>query len=277
MLTLSSNSNNNINTNNRNTISRVSLDNNSDYSSIEQDRFNNPNEEIIGQESSYKENGPYFIIKFYPNKCCSILALILNLIPGGLGTMLLGINRNSIKYIIGGIIQFLLIDGLAIIGGFLLKKKEWFKKDYKKILPIFLFVTSTLFYLVSIYIGVINNFIFINTKRLKKYHAKEFGLFILLLNLIIPGSGTLMIQSIVPNKCVIKMKRTLNGMLQLVMFIILFLYFCGLEKMNDNLLLFIFLAVVEYLYVIGISICFLRNIIISDNIVNEIEINDDLF
>ena len=79
MLTLSSNSNNNINTNNRNTISRVSLDNNSDYSSIEQDRFNNPNEEIIGQESSYKENGPYFIIKFYPNKCCSILALILNL------------------------------------------------------------------------------------------------------------------------------------------------------------------------------------------------------
>ena len=47
--------------------------------------------------------------------------------------------------------------------------------------------------------------------------------------------------------------------------------------MNDNLLLFIFLAVVEYLYVIGISICFLRNIIISDNIVNEIEINDDLF
>lgn len=277
MLTLSSNSNNNINTNNRNTISRVSLDNNSDYSSIEQDRFNNPNEEIIGQESSYKENGPYFIIKFYPNKCCSIFALILNLIPGGLGTMLLGINRDSKKYIIGGIIQFLLIDGLAIIGGFLLKKKEWFKKDYKKILPIFLFVTSTLFYLVSIYIGVINNFIFINTKRLKKYHAKEFGLFILLLNLIIPGSGTLMIQSIVPNKCVIKMKRTLNGMLQLVMFIILFLYFCGLEKMNDNLLLFIFLAVVEYLYVIGISICFLRNITISDNIVNEIEINDDLF
>lgn len=277
MLTLSTNSNNNINTNNRNTYSGESLDNNSDYNSIEQERFNNPNEEIIGGETLYKENGPYLIIKFYPNKCCSILTLILNLIPGGLGTMLLGINRNSKKYIIAGIIQFLLIDMLAIIGGFLLKKKEWFKKDYKKLLPIFLFVISGFFYLISIYIGVINNFIFINTKRLKKYHAKEFGFFILLLNLIIPGLGTLMIQSIVPNKCVIKMKRTLNGMLQLVMFIILFLYFSGLEKMNDNLLLFIFLAIVEYLYVIGISICFLRNIIISDDIVNEIEINDDIF
>lgn len=75
----------------------------------------------------------------------------------------------------------------------------------------------------------------------------------------------------IPNKCVIKVKRTINGIGQLIMFIILFLFFTGLEKMNENLLLFIFLAIVEYLYTIGISICFLRNIVISEDINNEIE------
>ena len=69
------------------------------------------------------------------------------------------------------------------------------------------------------------------------------------------------------------MKRTFNGLAQLGLFIVLYLYFSGVSKMNDNLLLFIFLAIVEYLYVIGTSICFLRNIAITDDIYNEIEIN----
>ena len=56
------------------------------------ERFNNHNEEIIHGESDYKVNGPVFIIKYYQNKCISISSLVLNLIPGGLGIMLLGIN-----------------------------------------------------------------------------------------------------------------------------------------------------------------------------------------
>ena len=57
--------------------------------------------------------------------------------------MLLGINKKSVKYIIGGIFHFLFIFFFAIIGVILLKKKEWFDIDYKKILPIYCFVIFT--------------------------------------------------------------------------------------------------------------------------------------
>ena len=233
--------------------------------------LSNPNEDIINNERTYRTNGPIFILKFYPNKFNCILTFFLNVIPGGLGTFLLGINRHSLKYMFGGIIHFILIDCLFILAFLLLKRKELFRKSYVKFLPIFLFITSGFFYLISIYIGIINNFVFINTKRFRKYHRKELGIFILLLNLIIPGLGTLMIQAIIPNKCVIKAKRTINGIIQLIVFIILFLFFTGLEKMNENLLLFIFLSIVEYLYTIGTSVSFLRNIMISEDINKEIE------
>ena len=267
-LTSSTNSNNDIQNIIGDTVSRNS-DENINNDNI---RFNNPNEEIISNESSYKINGPIFIIKFYPNKFYCILIFILNLIPGGLGTILLGINRSSLKYIFGGIIHFIIIDCSCILGVILLEKEELFKKPYKKSLPIYLLITSGFFYLISIYIGIISNFVFINTKRVSKFHKKEFGIFILLLNLIIPGLGTLMIQTILPNKCIIRAKRSLTGIAQLAMFIILFIFFTGIDKMNENFLLFIFLAIVEYLYTIGTSICFLRNIMISDNIFNEIDV-----
>ena len=269
---LSVNSNNNNNQNYIfNIFSMESEDNSSNNNQMTIERFNNPNEEIIHGERDYRENGPVFIIKFYPNKFCSISTLILNLIPGGLGTMLLGINKKSIKYIVGGIFHFLFIAFFAVIGTILLKKKDWFKIEYKKLMPIYFIIISIFFYLISIYIAFFNNFIFINTKRYIKFHKKEIGIFILLLNIIIPGLGTLMIQSIVPNRCIIKMKRTLNGIAQLFMFIILFIYFSGILKSKENLLLFIFLAIAEYLYTLGTSICFLRNIIISEDIENEIE------
>lgn len=268
ILTSSGNSNNNYIYNIRNYSSGESSINNSDIIN----RFNNQNEEIINNESSYRIDGPIFIIKFYPNKILCILTMLLNFIPGGLGTMLLGINRKSIKYIIGGIIQFILIDSCFILGFLLFKKKQFFKKPYNNSLPTYLFITSGFFYLISIYIGIISNFLFINIKRISKFYRKEFGIFIVFLNLIIPGLGTLMIQAILPNKCVMKMKRTITGIGQLIMFIILFLFFTGIEKKNENLLLFLFLAIVEYLYTIGISICFLRNIMITENITNEIEI-----
>ena len=237
-------------------------------------RFNNPNEEIIHGESEYRENGPKFIIKFHPNKTYCIFTLLLNLIPGGLGSILIGINRGSLKYLIGGIIHFILIDFLLIMGVLLLIKKELFKQKYNIFLPIYLLITSGFFYLISIYIELFNNFIFINTKRLKKYHPKEIGIFILLLNIFIPGLGTLMIQSVLPNKCIIGFKRTINGLGQLIMFIILFIFYSGISSMNANLLLFIFLTVVEYLYTLGTSVCFLRNITISEDIANEIEDNN---
>jgi hypothetical protein len=260
--------------NNISDSSRESEDNNSNYNTQTESRFHNPNEEIIRGESSYRIKGPYIIIKFYPNEWSCILSLLLNIIPGGLGTMLSGIIRKSKKSIVFGIIQFLLIDGLSTIGYLLFKKKELFKNDYNKILPIFLFIVSGFFYLISLYNGIIDNFVFINTKKVRKFHAKEVGIFILILNLIIPGFGTLMIQSIIPDKCILKMKRTLNGICQLTMFLILLLFFTGIEKMNDNFLLFVFLAIVEYLYTVGISVCFLRNILISDHIIHEIEDNN---
>lgn len=272
---LSTNSNQ-LNLNNgENTInnySRQSNENNSNSSSETERRFNNPNDEIIGNENSYRINGPSFIIKFHPSKYSCFFTIILNCVPGGLGTILLGINRKSMKYIFGGIIQFLLIDFCLIFGILLLNKKEWFKFNYKKVLPIYLLLTSGIFYLFSLYIGIINNFVFINSKKCKKYHRIEIGLFIVILNLIIPGLGSLTIQSIVPDKCVMKMKRTLSGIGQLSMFIVLFLFFTGISKLNNNLILFLFLGIVEYLHSIGTSLCFLRNILISEDIIREIEI-----
>ena len=266
---------NNHNIRNNNTDNNVQIE--SEASSVNhpnaEHRFNNPNEEIIYREAQYTINGPVFIIKFHPNKIICSIVFILNIIPGGLGTMLLGINRKSIKYIIAGIFQFLFIIAFIVLGFLTLMRKYLFTIKYNKLLPISLIIVSLYFYLISIYIGIINNFVFINSKRYKKFHAKEVGIFILISNIIIPGFGTLMIQSIIPDKCLIKMKRTFNGLAQLGLFIVLYLYFSGVSKMNDNLLLFIFLAIVEYLYVIGTSICFMRNIAITDDIYNEIEIN----
>jgi hypothetical protein len=276
ILTISNNRNirnNNIDTNNIANSLQTESETNSDIQPSAQHRFNNPNEEIINREPQFRINGPAFIIKYHPNKLISSIVLILNIIPGGLGTMLLGISRKSVKYIIAGIFQFIFISAFIVLGILTLMRKFLFTIKYNKLLPISLIILSIYFYLISIYIGIINNFVFINSKRYKKFHAKEVGIFILISNIIIPGFGTLMIQSIIPDKCLIKMKRTFNGLAQLGLFIVLYLYFSGLSKMNDNLLLFIFLAIVEYLYVIGTSICFLRNIAITDDIYNEIEIN----
>ena len=227
ILTLSTN-NNNI-TNQvpiRNSYSIESEESSSNNENINTEiRFNNPNEEIIQGERAYRINGPIFIIKFYPNKIACILVIILNLIPGGLGTMILGVNQKSSKYIFGGIIHFLLIDFSAVLGILLLKKQQWFNKEYKRLLPIYLINISIFFYFISVYIAFINNFIFINSKRIRKYHKKEVGIFILLLNLFIPGLGTLMIQSIVPDQCMMKARRTLTGIGQLAMVIILLLFF----------------------------------------------------
>jgi hypothetical protein len=266
---------NNHNIRNNNTDNNVQIE--SEASSVNhpnaEHRFNNPNEEIIYREAQYTINGPVFIIKFHPNKIICSIVFILNIIPGGLGTMLLGINRKSVKYIIAGIFQFIFIIAFIILGLLTLMRKYLFTIKYNKLLPISLIIVSLYFYLISIYIGIINNFVFINSKRFRKFHAKEVGIFILISNIIIPGFGTLMIQSIIPDKCIIKMKRTINGLAQLGLFLILFLFFSGISKMNDNLLLFIFLSIVEYLYVIGTSICFMRNIAITDDIYNEIEVN----
>ena len=266
-------SNNNIDTNNNINNIQIESEASSDNRPNSLHRFNNPNEEIIYRDAQYRINGPVFIIKLHPNKLICSLVFILNIIPGGLGTMLLGINRKSIKYIIAGIFQFLFIIAFIVLGFLTLMRKYLFTIQYNKILPISLIIVSLYLYLISIYIGIINNFVFINSKRCRKFHAKEVGIFILISNIIIPGFGTLMIQSILPDKCIIKMKRTINGLAQLGLFLILFFFFSGLTKLNDNLLLFIFLAIVEYLYVIGTSICFMRNIAITDDIYNEIEAN----
>lgn len=276
ILTISNNRNyhnSNIETNNNINNVQVESEASSDNHSIIDQRFNNPNEEIINNHAQYTLDGPFFILLFHPNKLMCSLILVLNLIPGGLGTMLLGINRKSVKYIIGGVFQFIFIIVFIVLGFLTLKRKYLFTIKYNKLLPISLIIVSLYFYLISIYIGIINNFIFVNTKKFKKYHAKEVGIFILLSNIIIPGFGTMMIQSIIPDKCIMKMKRTINGLGQLGLFIILFIYFSGLSSMNENLLLFIFLAIVEYLYTIGTSICFMRNITITDDIYNEIEAN----
>ena len=276
ILTISSNHNirnNNIDTNNIANSVQIESESSSDNHPNSDHRFNNPNEEIIYREAQYRIDGPVFIIKYHPNKLISCIVFILNIIPGGLGTMVLGISRKSIKYIIAGIIQFIFIIIFIVLGFLTLMRKYLFTIKYNKLLPISLIIVSIYFYLISIYIGIINNFVFINSKRFRKFHAKEVGIFIFLSNIIIPGFGTLMVQSIIPDRCIIKMKRTINGLAQLALFIILYFYFCGLSKMNDNLLLFIFLAIVEYLYVIGSSICFMRNIAITDDIYNEIELN----
>jgi len=271
ILTISSN--HNIRNTNIENNARSESESSNDNHPTDQHRFNNPNEEIISGDAQYRINGPIFIIKFHPNKLICSMVLILNIIPGGLGTMLLGINRKSAKYIIAGIFQFIIIITFIVLGFLTLKRKYLFTINFNKLLPISLIIVSSYFYLISIYIGIINNFIFVNSKRYRKFHAKEVGLFILISNMIIPGFGTLMIQSIIPDRCMIKMKRSINGLAQLGLFIILYFYFSGLSKMNDNLLLFIFLAIVEYLYVIGTSICFMRNITITDDIYNEVEAN----
>ena len=274
ILTTSSNHNfHNIHNNNIDNNAQAETEANSVNHSNVDHRFNNPNEEIISREVHYTTNGPVFIIKFHPNKLISSIVFILNIIPGGLGTMLLGINRKSKKYIIAGIFQFIFINAFIILGFLTLMRKNLFTIKYNKLLPIGLIVVSLFFYLISIYIGIINNFVFINTKRCKKFHAKEFGIFILLSNIIIPGFGTLMIQTIIPDKCIIKVKRTINGLAQLGLFVVLFLFYSEITNMKDNLLLFIFLTVVDYLYVIGTSIYFMRNIAITDDIYNEIELN----
>jgi hypothetical protein len=266
---------NNHNSHNNNVVNSVQTE--SEVSSVNNStaryRFNNPNEDIIYREAQYRIDGPVFIIKCHPNKLISSIVFILNIIPGGLGTMLLGIRRKSVKYIIAGIFQFIFIIVFIVLGFLTLMRKYLFTLKYNKVLPISLIIVSLYFYLISIYLGIINNFVFINSKRFRKFHAKEVGIFILTSNIIIPGFGTLMIQSIIPDRCIIKKKRTINGLLQISLFIILYLYITGLSKKDDYLLLFIFLAIVEYLYVIGTSICFMRNIAITDDIFNEIESN----
>lgn len=152
-------------------------------------RYNNrPNDRDLQlQILSYNTNN-FFIILFHPNKFICISILIINLLIAGLGTLILGVKNLNLYDFFLSLMQLCFCYPFISKGIDIKKKRTYNNKEVNSFLWIYLFFIASIFYLSSIYSGIFHNFIFLNPRKIKN---KEKACFVLILNIIIGGLGTI--------------------------------------------------------------------------------------
>lgn len=200
----------------------------------------NQNNQNINREIFYG----YFILLYEPNKMFCIIALLLNIIFCGFGTFIIGANKKSKFYMLLGIIQCLCFY-FFIIYDVSLENKTIFGRKPVQFFHHYFKLLASLFYISSIYISFFRNFIFCNPRLISNYNInKEKGIFIIFLNILIGGLGTIFSSLIIHikeqvNKCY-NIKLFGYGILQLSGYI-LSLYGIELIPENKKIIGFLFL------------------------------------
>ena len=207
---------------------------------------NNHNSNILYHTNIYlniiaENSNNYFIILFYPNKIFCIILLLLNILISGLGTIIIGFKNCSLYDFILGIIQFFgcylfLSKGLSLV-----KTHIIFNIKVNSFLGLYLFIIALLFYLSSIYVGIFHNFIFFNPRISKLNENKEKGIFILFLNFITGGLGTILYGFLLKNEdCFNRIKIWIIGLVQISGFIIFIFAFSLINIINKIILVILF-------------------------------------
>ena len=189
---------------------------------------NNQNYMIDGKEVLFG----LFILRFKSNKGTCIYILILNILFCGLGTIFIGLNKKSVFYTLFGAIQCFCFF-FFLIYDFSFDKKTLFGRPFTKFFRIYFRVIYCLFYLSSIYIGIFRNFLFFNKRKINYNENKEKGLIVFFLNIVIEGSGTILvgIKRIVEEvNCWHKIKYMLYGIIQLIGYLLILFTFSIINK-----------------------------------------------
>lgn len=131
-----------------------------------------------------------FTIIFEPNKTYCIIVLLTSIFCCGFGTFLIGLKKKSCFYILLGIIQCFCFYFFSIYASYIEIKGVFGRYPHPFFKNYFKFLAS-LFYLSSIYIALFRNFLFFNPRKINYNEKKEKGIFIIFLNLLIGGSGTI--------------------------------------------------------------------------------------
>ena len=192
-----------------------------------------------------------FILSFQPSKSYCMVSLFLNIFFCGLGTILIGLNRKSLFYTLLGVIQcycffFFLLYLLS------LDNKKIFGKSPIKFFYIYFKFLCIAFYISSFYIAIFRNFIFFNLRRINFNEKKERGILIYFLNILVGGTGTILVGIISLTKeeiCWDKIKYIIYGIIQLGGYI---LTIYGITLINKN----IRFDNVFFLIVGGVTFCF---------------------
>ena len=134
-----------------------------------------------------------FILSFKPSKTFCISSLLLNIFFCGLGTILIGINKKSIFYTLFGIIQCFSFFIFLVYGVLFNNNKKIFGRTPITFFTYYFKILSLLFYISSIYIAIFRNFLFFNLRKINVNAKKERGLIVFFLNILIGGSGSLLV------------------------------------------------------------------------------------
>lgn len=209
------------------------------------------NRNILGNNNNNNQNDMndgievlfgLFILRFGSSKGTCIYILILNILFCGLGTIFIGLNKKSVFYILLGIIQcycfffFLVYD-------YSFDKRTLFGRPFTKYFRIYFRLTYCLFYLSSIYIGIFRNFLFFNKRKINFNENKEKGLIVFFLNIIIEGSGTILvgIKRIVEEvNYWYKINYILYGIIQLFGYLLILFTFSIINKKAIIYICFLF-------------------------------------
>lgn len=175
-----------------------------------------------------------FILSYQPSKLYCMVSFFLNIFFCGLGTILIGLNKKSLFYTLLGIIQcycffFFLLYLLS------LDNRKIFGKPPIKFFYMYFKILSIAFYISSFYISIFRNFLFFNLRKINFNEKRERGLLIYFLNILVEGTGTLLIGIISLTKeetCWDRIKYIIYGIIQLGGYI-LTLY--GITLININI------------------------------------------
>lgn len=167
--------------------------NNSINNSLRNGNRNNLRNSQNNTNSEYRIFYGLLILSFQPSKSFCLISFFLNIFFCGLGTILIGLNKKSMFYTLFGIIQCFCFFIFLVYGSLFNNQKKIFGKSPIVFFTKYFKLMALLFYISSIYISIFRNFLFFNLRKLNYNEKKERSLIIFFLNILIGGSGTLLV------------------------------------------------------------------------------------
>lgn len=172
------------------------------------------------------------------NIICKII-LILNILPSGIGTIIISHYKKSIFfenafiYLIIGIIQLISFYAILVCGIVVF----YFWNNINKFINISIFIYIIIFlifnYLTSIYIGIFHNLKDTYKKKLKINDNIEKGIFIILLNIFTGGFGSMFKSYIIHKQC--KICKIVQAIIEIFGFLCLLFGIFSLKKMEKTI------------------------------------------
>jgi hypothetical protein len=182
----------------------------------------------------------------------------------GLGTLILGMKNLNLYEFVLSLVQFGFCYPFISKAINIKKNKKIDKFEVNSFMWIYLLSISFIVYLSSIYVGIFHNFIFYNPRKIKN---KEKACFVLILNIIIGGLGTIFYGIIEDGiDCCKRIKIWIVGIPQVFAFILWIITISTFNSIKSGVFIGLFIiGFFAYVSSVAAGIIFYRKMVSSSS------------